>query len=263
MKKQKHEALISHSNTMRSFPLYRRPEPHHEAEAGASQRQDTKEEYWKLGFQTSHGLEWFKLSPETLVRCLIDSELYLLRTAPTDDIDFEAVLSTKEFIVDLEEQTSSDLDSKSLPEAVDTAVEEGIRQRLMIRRVIKDMLEQRHAVSNAVLEQAEALLDNKIRELGVEVSEKWDPRSLSIKVRPVLSKYTPFTKEYRQVLLPKKCFFHSSSERQESRAKNFTLPFEASSERIVIIFSQQICSCPTGRHFPNYLPCSEKRPCFH
>ncbi|OBT68227.1 hypothetical protein VE03_02249 [Pseudogymnoascus sp. 23342-1-I1] len=179
---QKYEALPSHPNTMQSLPLHHRPTPHQEeAEADSPQRQDTKEEYWKLGFQTSHGLEWFTLSPKTLVRCLIDSELYMLRTAPTDDIDFEAILSTNAFAIDLEEETLGDFHSKCLPEAVDTAVEEGVRQRSMIRRVIKDMVEQRHAVSSSVLEQAEALLDNKIRELGIEVPEKWNPRSLSIK----------------------------------------------------------------------------------
>lgn len=86
----------------------------------------------------------------------------MLRSGPTDDIDFEAVLNTDTFTIDLEEQVSGDFDSKSLLEVVDTVVEEGVRQRSVIRRVIKDMLEQRHAVSNPVLEEAEALLDSKI-----------------------------------------------------------------------------------------------------
>ncbi|OBT45834.1 hypothetical protein VE00_03841 [Pseudogymnoascus sp. WSF 3629] len=178
---QKHEAPILHSNMMQSLPLHHRPALHEEAEAGATERQNTKEEYQKLGFQTSHGLEWFTLSPETLVQCLIESEFYMLRSAPTDNIDFEAVLSTNTFIIDLEQQTPGDFDSKSLLEAVDTAVEEGVRQRSMIRRVIKDMLEQRHGVSKSDLEKAEALLDNQIRELGIVVPEKWNPKSLSIK----------------------------------------------------------------------------------
>ncbi|KFY73598.1 hypothetical protein V499_06329 [Pseudogymnoascus sp. VKM F-103] len=186
---QRYEAPISHSNAMQSLPLHLRPTPHHEeAEGGATQRQNAKGEYQKLGFQTSHGLEWFTLSPETLVRCLIDSELYMLRSAPTDNIDYEAVLGTNTFIIDLEEQTPVDFDSKSLLEAVDTAVEEGVRQRSMIRRVIKDMLEQRHGVSNFVLEKAEALLDNQIRELRVKVPEKWNPKSLAIKAC-VVAKY--------------------------------------------------------------------------
>lgn len=197
---------------MRSLPLHRKPAPHHEeAEAGGTQKQNMKEEYQKLGFQTSHDLEWFTLSPETLVRCLIDSELYMLRSAPTDNIDFEAVLSTEAFGVDLEEQTFGDFDRKSLLEAIDTAVEKGVKQRSMIRRVIKDMLEQRHGVSNSVLEKAEALLDNEIRELGVEVPEKWDLRSLAIKVRSVLSNDASLIDECRHVLLRNISFFHSSS----------------------------------------------------
>lgn len=201
---------------MQSLPLHHRLAPYHEeAEAGATQKQNMKEEYQKLGFQTSHDLEWFTLSPEALVRCLIDSELYMLRSAPTDNIDFEAVLSTEAFGVDLEEQTFGDFDRKSLLEAIDTAVEEGVRQRSMIRRVVKDMLEKRHGVSNSVLEKAEALLDNEIRELGVEVPEKWDPRSLAIKVRSVLSNDAPLIDECRHVLLRNIHFFHSSSKSQE------------------------------------------------
>lgn len=186
MKNRTHEAPVSHYDTMRSLPLHHRPAPRHgEAEGGATERQSTKEEYQKLGFQTSHGQEWFTLSPETLVQCLIESEFYMLRSGPTDDIDFEVVLNTTEFTIDLEEQTFGDLGSKSLREAVDTAVEEGVRQRSMIRRVIKDMLEQRHEVSRSVLEKAEALLDSKIRELGMKVPENWNPRSLAIKARLV------------------------------------------------------------------------------
>lgn len=216
MKNQRYEARISHSNAMQTLPLHLRPTPHHEeAEGGGTERQNAKEEYQKLGFQTSHGLEWFTLSPETLVRCLIDSELYMLRSAPTDNIDYEAVLGTNTFIIDLEEQTPVDFDSKSLLEAVDTAVEEGVRQRSMIRRVIKDMLEQRHGVSKSVLKKAEALLDNQIRELRIEVPEKWNPKSLAIKVGLVLSNDSPLTDEYRHVLLQNICSFHSSSKSQE------------------------------------------------
>lgn len=132
---------------MRSLPAHHRRSPHFEETdpGAAAARQDMREVYQKLGFQTSHGIEWFTLSPETLVQCLIESELYMLRSGPTDDIDFEAVLSTDIFIIDLEERTSGVFDSKSLLEVVDTVVEEGVRQRSMIRRVIKDMLEQRHA----------------------------------------------------------------------------------------------------------------------
>jgi hypothetical protein len=221
---------------MRSIPLHLRSLRPHEAYADTTERQDTKEEYQKLGFQTSHGLEWFTLSPETLVRCLIESELYMLRAGPTDDIDFEAVLSSEAFTVDLEEQTYGDFDSKSLLEAVDTAVEEGVRQRSMIRRVIKDMLEQRHAVSKSVLEKAEALLNNEILELGITVGAKWNPKSLSIKARLLMSDDASLTDEYRRALLQNMCSFHSSSKNPDSKAKNFTLPFKASSKQIVITF---------------------------
>ena len=140
------------------------------------------------------------------------------------------------FTIDLEGQTPGDFDSKSLLEAVDTAVEEGVRQRSVIRRVIKDMVEQRHEVSNSVLEKAEALLDNEIRKLGVKVPEKWNPRSLAIKARLLLSIDAPLTDEYRHVLLRNIRFFHSSSKSQESKAKNFIFPFKVSLERIVITF---------------------------
>jgi hypothetical protein len=221
---------------MRSIPLHQRSLRPHGAYAATTERQDTKEEYQKLGFQTSHGLEWFTLSPETLVKCLIESEFYMLRSGPTDDIDFEAVLSSQEFAVDLEERTYGDFDSNSLLEAVDTAVEEGVRQRSMIRRVIKDMLDQRHAVSKSVLEKAEALLDNEILELGIQVGDKWNPKSLSIKAWLLLSDNASLTDEYRRVLLQNMCSFHSSSKNPDSKAKNFTLPFKASSEQTVITF---------------------------
>lgn len=245
---------------MQSLPLHHRPALHEEAEAGATERQNTKEEYQKLGFQTSHGLEWFTLSPETLVQCLIESEFYMLRSAPTDNIDFEAVLSTNTFVIDLEQQTPGDFDSKSLLEAVDTAVEEGVRQRSMIRRVIKDMLEQRHGVSKSDLEKAEALLDNQIRELGIVVPEKWNPKSLSIKVRLVLSNDVPLTDEYRHVLLQNIYFCHSSSKSPEYKARNFILLFKELLERTVITFRRRISICPTICRSTISLPRLETRP---
>lgn len=201
---QSHEdedAPISAPNPMQDGPVDSQPElPYNQEQVMTTHVQNDEAGYQQLGFMTSRGQKWFTLSPDTLVECLIDSEMYLLRSAPTDEIDFDAVLSMAAFDIDSEQTTSAPFHGKSLLEIVDEAVEEGVRQRSMIRRVITEMLACRHGVTQSVLDEAEKLLDDEIYERGISVFEQWKPASLPLKVRHhLLSSEISPTDGYRHV----------------------------------------------------------------